>query len=433
MFDDYQSLFPMTSAVDAGEMSIGGVPLSELAATYGTPLYVYDEHHLKHAMRTYVESFAAYPANVHVCYACKALCCNAVVSLAAKQGLGADVASGGELAIALRAGMDAAEMVLHGNNKSREEIAAAVRAGVRFVVVDAEQELDMLAEVTSEQHAHQELLVRVNPGIDTETHRYIRTAHTGSKFGVEPELALTLLKRTSEIESLTGVGVHVHLGSQLLNLDTWRETVEWLAAYAERMRDQGTPMKVLDLGGGLGIPYTPQQHAISIEEFAKTVVDLLVETWNAHGLELPELVIEPGRSVVGRAGVTLYEVGVLKEAGDIRYVNVDGGMSDNHRPMLYQAEYTCMLANRASEPADGTWWIAGKHCESGDVLIEDAPLPHPHTGDLLVVAATGAYGASMASNYNALPKPPIVFVEDGHHRVVVRRETFEDLMTRDMA
>lgn len=432
MFESYRHIFPETAAVADGELTIGGVRTSELVATYGTPVYVYDELHLRRAMARYQESFERYAGGVHVCYAAKALCTRAILELAAQLGLGIDVASGGELTAALDAGVRADRIVVHGNNKSGVELEQAVGAGVRHIVVDAGHELEMLEQVARRIGRRQSILVRVNPDIHVETHRYIRTAHAGSKFGVDSDQASTLLAVANTSDWIVGDGVHVHLGSQVLDLGAWHDAVRWLAAYAVRLDGQGIPLRVLDVGGGLGIPYTPSQTAPTIEEYADTVDGLVTGAWGDAGLALPSLVVEPGRSIAGSAGITLYTVGVLKESGRYRYVNVDGGMSDNPRPMLYQAEYACLLGNRPSEDPDGSWWIAGKHCESGDVLIEDAPLPTPRAGDVLVVAATGAYGASMASNYNAIPRPPVVFVRDGEHRLVVRRETIADLMGRDV-
>lgn len=433
MFDTYRNLLPPSaSADDAGVLSVGGVRLDELAATYGTPLVVYDEDAVEHALRRYVDAFAAYGGSVDVVYACKAFCSTAMLAIVARLGLGADVASGGELAVALRAGVVPMRMVLHGNNKSREELAAAVGAGVGLVVIDSLHELELLEAVARDAGRVQPVLVRVTPGIEAETHHYIRTGHTGSKFGLDPDVAAQAMHRAADAEWLDVRGVHVHLGSQLLDLRAWQVVCDWLAMYARRLSDAGLTIDTVDLGGGLGIAYTEHHHPPTIEQLSGEVIARMTSAWHTAGLTLPRLVLEPGRSIVGRAAVTVYTVGAVKDAGSLRYVNVDGGMSDNIRPMLYQAEYRCLIATRATAEPTSEYWIAGKHCESGDILIEDAPLPDPRPGDLLVVAATGAYTLSMASNYNALARPAVVFTGDGEHRLAVRRETIEDMLARDV-
>jgi diaminopimelate decarboxylase len=345
------------------------------------------------------------------------------------------VSSAGELEVALRAGVDPSRIVLHGNNKSRAELEAAVAARVGLVVLDAESELELLDQVATERGLTQPVLVRVNPDIVVETHRYISTSHAGSKFGVPGEVAARMLERAAASQSLDPRGVHVHLGSQLLDVTPWHTVLQWLAGWARDLRERtGIEIHTLDIGGGLGIAYLETHAPPSPADVAGVVRSILAETWVDAGLRLPHLVIEPGRSIVGQAAITTYRVGVVKETAEdeIRYVNVDGGMSDNPRPVLYQAQYRALLAERANEPATGTWWVAGVHCESGDVLIEDAPLPEPRTGDLLVVPATGAYAASMASTYNMVPRCAVVLVEDGEHHAMLRRETVDDLLARDV-
>jgi diaminopimelate decarboxylase len=432
MYETYRELLPLTADVADGALTIGGVGMRELADTYGTPLFVFDEQHIVDAATRYRDAFAAYPGGVDVAYACKALTTTATLELMAELGIGADVASGGELAIALGAGIEAGRIVMHGNNKSRVELMAAVDAGVGLVVIDSEHELDVLEDVAREAGRIQPVLVRVTPGIEAETHHYIKTGHTGSKFGLDPDAATKVLVRAQASEWLAPQGVHVHLGSQLLDLRAWQMVTAWLAVYATQLRDVGIEVRVLDLGGGLGIAYTEHHRPPSIEQLAAEVIERTTKAWATTGLKLPRLLLEPGRSIVGRAAITLYEVGTVKDAGSLRYVNVDGGMSDNLRPMLYQAEYRCMLPERATDAPTDEYWIAGKHCESGDILIEDAPLPDPRPGDLLAVMCTGAYTHVMASNYNALLRPAVVHVRDGGHRLVVRRETIDDLMAREV-
>jgi diaminopimelate decarboxylase len=418
-------LFPETATIENGELSIAGVPATALADAYGTPLLVYDE-------RTMVEAARAYRAaapHAFVAYGVKAFPNVAVLQLLAAEGLGADVATLGELTVALKAGLPGERLIVHGNNKSSEELEAAARAGAWLVVLDALDEVERAADAGVER-----VLVRVTPGVEADTHPAIRTAHHGSKFGLPPEQALEAVAR-ARAAGLEAAGLHVHIGSQLLDDAAAIETVEWLAGFAERGREElnWTP-HIVDLGGGLGIQYVEGRVPPSIADFVGTLTRHLETQWSSSGLPSPQLVIEPGRSIVGRAGITLYEVGAVKAVADsTTYVAVDGGMSDNPRPQLYQAQYTGLLANRADEPPNGSYVVCGKHCESGDVLIRDLPLPEPKRGDLLAVPATGAYTLTMASNYNLVPRPAAVLVSDGEARLIRRRETIEDLLATDPA
>jgi diaminopimelate decarboxylase len=413
-------LFPETTAVENGELTIAEIGATALAADYGTPLLVYDEQTIVEAARAYR---AAAP-NAFVAYGVKAFPNVGVLKLLADEGLGADVATLGELTIALRAELPGDRLIVHGNNKSSEELEAAARAGAWLVVLDALDEVERAADAGVER-----VLVRVTPGVEADTHPSIRTAHHGSKFGLPPEQALEALAR-ARAAGLDVAGMHVHIGSQLLDDSAAIETVEWLAGFAERCRREldWTP-GIVDLGGGLGIQYVPGRVPPSIREFVGTLVRHLEAQWSSSSLPSPQLVIEPGRSIVGRAGITLYEVGAVKEVTNtITYVSVDGGMSDNPRPQLYDAHYTALLANRANESPNGAYVVCGKHCESGDVLIRDLPLPEPKRGDLLAVAATGAYTLTMASNYNLVPRPAAVLVSDGEAKLIRRRETIDDLL-----
>lgn len=442
MFERLSAVLPKTARVDDdGELVIGDVAVSDLAATFGTPLVIYDEDHLVDAAERYMSAFGASAPDgdddtrsARVVFACKSFCSVGMVELMVRNGLGVDVASGGELAIALAAGVAPSEVIFHGNAKSASELQRAINLGVGIIVVDAPDELDAIERIlsTTEVEVPQRILVRVTPGIETETHQYIRTAHTGSKFGVSPEVARELLTRAQRNPKLDPAGIHIHLGSQLTGLAPWHAMADWLGTYVAELRDIGVTVRILDIGGGLAVPYKPETIPPTIEEFAMEVHTRLKEVWGSIGLPLPQLIVEPGRSIAGSAAITVYKVEVVKDAGDIRYVAVDGGMSDNPRPMLYQAEYSCILPRRATEEATNTYWIAGKHCESGDVLIEDAELPEVVVGDLFAITTTGAYTLSMASNYNALLRPCIVFVKDGKARVVVRRETEEDLLRREV-
>jgi diaminopimelate decarboxylase len=417
-------LFPETAAIEDGALTIAGIPATDLAADYGTPLLVYDEQTIVEAARAYRSA----APNAFVAYGVKAFPNVGVLKLLAAEGLGADVATLGELTIALRAGLLGERLIVHGNNKSSDELEAAARAGAWLVVLDALDEVERATDAGVER-----VLVRVTPGVEADTHPSIRTAHHGSKFGLPPEQALEAVTQ-ARIAGLDVAGLHVHIGSQLLDDSAAIETVEWLAGFAERCRREldWTP-GIVDLGGGLGIQYLPGQVPPSIEEFVSTIVGHLDTQWNGARLPTPQLVLEPGRSIVGRAGITLYEVGSVKAVTDtLIYVSIDGGMSDNPRPQLYQARYTALLANRADESPNGTYAVCGKHCESGDVLIRDLPLPEPKRGDLLAVPTTGAYTLTMASNYNLVPRPAAVLVTDGEAKVIRRRETIEDLLRSEL-
>jgi len=337
-------------------------------------------------------------------YGTKAFPNVAVMRLLAEEGLGADVSTLGELRFAQRAGVPPDRLVVHGNNKSDEELRAAAEAGAAYLVLDSVEELERARVAGVER-----MLARVTPGIEAETHESIRTGHVGSKFGMAPEDALFIRDALS--------GVHVHIGSQLLSLTGAHETLEWLNRF---LRDAEWSPEAIDVGGGLGVATHLDEHAPSIEQFVGAL---------SHGLDVDaRLILEPGRSLVGQAGVTLYRVGTVKRSGDRRWVAVDGGVSDNPRPQLYRARYTAILANRAEEAATTAFGVAGKHCESGDVLIQSVELPKPKRGDLLAVPATGAYTLGMGSNYNAVPRPAVVFVTEGEVRLIRRREMVTDLL-----
>jgi diaminopimelate decarboxylase len=409
------ALFPETAAVEDGELSIGGVLASELAVEFGTPLVVYCERTILGAARAYRE---AAPDAVPL-YSLKAFPNVALLRLLAAEGFGADVSTLGELVFARRAGIEGERIVVHGNNKSDEELRAAAEAEVRFVVLDALDEPERAAAAGVRR-----VLVRVTPGIEADTHEKIRTAHHGSKFGLRPGDALRAAATAREA-GLEVAGVHLHIGSQLLDPRAGLETIDWLKDFAAR---EWVP-EVVDLGGGLGIRYVEGERPPEIREFVTTLLARLADGWPG---EPPQVILEPGRSLVGQAGLTLYRVGVVKRASDeVTYVAVDGGMSDNPRPQLYGARYSALLANRAGEEALHAYDVCGKHCESGDVLIEGVRLPEPRRGDLLAVPATGAYTLSMGSNYNAVPRPAAVLVADGHARLIRSRESVDDLLRHE--
>ena len=417
-------IFHETAAIEDGELVVGGIRTSVLAAEFGTPLVVYDETTILGSVSAYLEA----APGAFVVYGVKAFPNAAILRLLAGEGLGADVSTLGELEIALHAGVLGERLVVHGNNKSDEELAAAARADARFVVLDALDEVER-----AEAAGVRRVLVRVTPGVDADTHPSIRTAHEGSKFGLPPEQAIEAIER-ARAAGLDVAGLHVHIGSQLMDSRAALTTVEWVAAFAARCRDQlGWTLSVIDLGGGLGIQYVKGEAPPTIETFVGELTGHLAHQWAEHGLPVPELILEPGRSLVGRAGLTLYEVGTVKQVSDeITYVAVDGGMSDNPRPQLYGAAYSGLLANRADEEPAGTYVVCGKHCESGDIMIRDLPLPEPRRGDLLAVQATGGYTLAMASNYNSVPRPAAVLVSDGKARLIRTRESLDDLLAHEI-
>jgi diaminopimelate decarboxylase len=417
-------LFPETASIEDGELAVGGIRASALASELGTPLVVYDEATVLAAARAYLDA----APEARVVYGVKAFPNAAILRLLAQEGLGADVSTLGELELALHAGLGGEQLLVHGNNKSDEELEAAARAGAAFVVVDSLDEVERAAAAGVER-----ILVRVTPGVEADTHPSIRTAHEGSKFGLPPEQALDAVERARSV-GLDVAGLHVHIGSQLLDTRAALTTIDWVGEFAQRCRDElGWAPEVVDVGGGLGIRYVEREQPPSIEAFVSELIGRLEQVWAKRELPKPEVILEPGRSLVGRAGLTLYAVGTVKQVSEeIAYVAVDGGMSDNPRPQLYDAAYSGLLANRADEPPAGSYVVCGKHCESGDVMIHGLPLPEPKRGDLLAVPGTGAYTLAMASNYNSVPRPAAVLVAHGEARVIRQRETIDDLLAKEV-
>jgi diaminopimelate decarboxylase len=400
-------VYPLGSRLDEqGRLEVGGCDVIELAREFGTPAYVYAEDDMRARARAYVEAFRARTERFEVIYASKAFPCTAAYRLLAEEGLSTDVASGGELHLALAGGFEPARIHMHGNNKTPAELDYALRVGVGHIVVDSFDEVERL------RGSGARVLLRVTPGIKPSTHSYIQTGQEDSKFG----FGLDDVPRGVAACADAGLaldGLHAHIGSQVFELEAFERLAEVLAEIGD--------WPLLNLGGGLGIAYTRDDHPPSIEDY----VDALLRRAPDHVTVL----CEPGRSLVGNAGVTLYTVGTVKR--NVRtYVAVDGGMADNLRPMLYGARYEAEIADRFGGSDRVT--IAGMHCESGDILVEDATLDDPRVGDVLVMPATGAYGHAMANNYNALPRPPVIFCREGDARVVVRRETYDDLTSRDV-
>ncbi len=444
-----QHLMPLTAQVNAADhLEIGGCDVVELLQRFGSPLYILDETTLRQACRQYRDAFQTYyPGESLVLYASKAWNCLAVCAIAASESLGIDVVSGGELYTALQAGVSADHLYLHGNNKDLSELQLAIQSNCT-IVVDNWHELKILAALvgnapvaTSEHQAiapipdldHPvRIMVRLTPGIECHTHEYIRTGHIDSKFGFDPDQLESVFQFISQQSGFDFVGLHAHIGSQIFELDPHSDLTQVMVGWFQKAKDYNLPVRELDLGGGLGIRYTESDDPPSIDTWAKVICEGIVKACEQHQIELPKLLAEPGRSLIGTACVTAYTVGSQKTVPGIRsYIAVDGGMSDNPRPITYQSLYRAMLGNRMSAPMTETVTVAGKHCESGDILIQNAQLPPTQTGDTLVVPATGAYNYSMASNYNRVPRPAAVLVRDGEASVILRRETYQDLLHQD--
>ena len=415
-------VYPIGSRINEhGHLEVGGCDVVELAAEFGTPAYVYAEDDIRIRARAYLDALGERSDDFEVLYASKALPVSAVYRLLAKEGLSVDVASGGELHTALRAGFDPARIYMHGNNKTADEIRMAAAAGVGHLIVDSFDEIERCEEVLD---SHQDVLIRVTPGIKPSTHDFVQTGQLDSKFGfgLEDGLAARAIERVLGSEVLNLVGLHAHIGSQIFELEPYTLAIRALGELA------GDWCRLLNVGGGLGIAYTAEDDPPSIDDYVDVKVRGVTEVFERP----PRLLIEPGRSLVGNAGLTVYTVGTVKEIPDLRtYVAVDGGMSDNLRPMLYGSRYEALVANRADAAPDTLATVAGMHCESGDVLVRDTKLADPQVGDLLVTPATGAYGHAMANNYNGVPRPPVILCSAGEARVVVRRETYDDLLARD--
>jgi diaminopimelate decarboxylase len=413
-----------TRVNERGHLVVGGCDLVDLVAEFGTPAYIYAEEDIRARARSYLDAFNARSEDFEVLYASKAAPITAIYRMLAEQGLSVDVASGGELHMALRAGFDPARIYLHGNNKTEAELRYAVEAGVGHVIVDSFVEIARLDGMLDRP---QDVLIRVTPGILPSTHSYVQTGGLDSKFGfgLEDGLASRAVAEVLGSRNLRLVGLHAHIGSQIFELEPYVAAIEALAGLV----DGEWECRILNVGGGLGIAYTSEDDPPPIDAY----VDVKVRGVERVFDPVPRILIEPGRSLVGNAGVTAYEIGTVKEIPGVRtYLSVDGGMSDNLRPMLYGSRYEAVVANRAAAVPETLATVAGMHCESGDILITDVLLADPGPGDVLVTPATGAYGHAMASNYNGVPRPPVVFCREGDARLVVRSETWDDLLARDV-
>ncbi|MFW0780295.1 diaminopimelate decarboxylase [Rossellomorea marisflavi] len=421
---------------EQGQLIIGGVNTVKLAEQYGTPLYIYDTSLIRERARGFKDTFEELGVKAEVAYASKAFSSIAIFQLMKEEGLSLDVVSGGELHTAIKAGFPVEKIHFHGNNKSYEELAMALKLGIGCIVVDNFHELELIGAILAERGGSTRVLLRVTPGIEAHTHDYILTGQEDSKFGFDlgNGQAEEAMKKAVAMEGIELLGLHCHIGSQIFETTGFilaaRKIIDTVASWKEQ---HGFVPQVINLGGGFGIRYTNEDQPIPPAQYVKDMITVVKEEVERHGLDMPEIWIEPGRSLVGDAGTSLYSIGSTKVVPEVRkYVAIDGGMSDNIRPALYRAKYEAVLANKAGTPVEETVSIAGKCCESGDMLIWDLPLPVSEPGDLLAVFCTGAYGYSMANNYNRIPRPPVVFVEGGKDRLVVKRETYEDILSLDL-
>lgn len=428
-------VWPLTARRgDDGALRLGGLDVRDLAAEFGTPAFLLDEEDLRSRCRAWRDAFP----DADVYYAGKAFLCTALARWVAEEGLSLDVCTGGELAVALKADFPTERLLFHGNNKSVSELARAVGAGVGRVVLDSFEEIVRLAAVAEQAGVRQRVYVRVTPGVEAHTHEFVQTGQEDQKFGfsLASGAAQEAVRRVLALPALDLVGLHCHIGSHIFDVRGFSLAAHRMVGLlAEVKAEHGVELPELDLGGGQGIAYTSADDPMDVADYAAGLVAILQRECAAAGLAVPRLAVEPGRALVGPSTLTLYEVGTVKELPGLRtYVSVDGGMSDNIRTALYDARYTVALASRDSEAAPRTVTVVGKHCESGDVVAHDVPLPADVVpGDLLAVPASGAYHRSMASNYNHVPRPPVVAVRDGAARLVVRRETEADLLALDVS
>ena len=426
------ALFPLTAEVENDHLIIGGCDSVALVEEFGTPLYVFDEFSLRHHCAEFKTEFGKRYPDTTVIYASKAFTCKAMLLLVKEEGLGLDVVSGGELGIARSVGFPMEKVYFHGNNKSAAELEMALQWGIGRIVVDNFHELNMLREIAGKRS--NDILLRLSPGIDPHTHQYITTGTVDSKFGFTLSTWDEAVASAMSAPNLNLVGLHFHLGSLIFEIEPYQKAVEVVLEFVAAMRQKyGFELRELNIGGGFGIQYTLEATPPPISTFAELITTEIINRCRELKLPLPRLVIEPGRAIVGQAGVALYRVGAVKDIPGIRYyVSVDGGMGDNIRQALYGARHEAMVANRASAKEGGKVTIAGKFCESGDILIRDVSLPPVAAGDIIAVADCGAYCLPLSSNYNATYRPAVVLVREGKARLIRRRETLEDLTRCDL-
>lgn len=422
---------------NAGHLELGGCDTVYAAEKFGTPLYLMDEERIRQNMRRYKNSIDKFYDGKGLClYASKAFSAVYIYKVAAQEGLGVDVVSGGELYTALKAGFDASKIVFHGNNKSYEELEMAIESGVGRIIVDSREELSMIDELSRDRDIVTKIMVRIKPGIDAHTHEFISTGQIDSKFGfsLENGEAFDFISDALSYKNIEITGIHCHLGSQMFLYEPFRLGGEvMMNFYAELKEKLGLQLGELNLGGGFGIKYTEGDTPVDYEGYIESVSGVIRDICAKRGIEMPFIYMEPGRSIVGDAGITLYTVGSVKDIKDVRkYVSIDGGMGDNPRYILYGAEHDGILANRPEAKATEKVTVCGKCCESGDIIMENVMMPEMHRGDILAVMSTGAYNYTMASNYNRLPRPAVVMAQRGELKLIVRRESYEDIIRNDI-
>jgi len=428
-----EGILPRTAKVTGdGVLAIGGLSVTELARRFGTPLYIYDEETIRSNCRRYVQTLRQHYPKALPIYASKAYSDPHVVKIAAEEGMGLDVVSSGEIAVAKAASFPLENAYFHGNNKLPDELDYALTVGVGRIVVDNFYELDLLNEVAGRHGKRQPILLRLGPGVEAHTHDYIKTGAIDSKFGfaIPTGQAEEAVAKAVKLPHLDLVGIHAHIGSQIFDIPPYLDTINILLDFAQKMTQKyGLRLRELSPGGGWGIRYTEADRFPPVEELAERVTSALKQRISQLGWELPRLIVEPGRSIIGPAGVALYTVGSSKHIPGVRtYVAVDGGMADNIRPALYGARYTVLVGNRMHDQPTEKVSIAGRYCESGDILFKDVTLPPLRPGDLIAVPASGAYCLAMSSNYNMVPRPAVVLVKDGQARLIRRRESLDDLL-----
>ena len=433
---DNASLFPIGSTLsENGHLNIGGRDVTELAKEYGTPLYIYDEATIRTMARTFVKEFGTRYANTVVAYASKAFLTKAMARIANEEGLSLDVVSGGEIAAAISAGFPAARMDFHGNNKTPDELIYAVESGVGTIVVDGFHELKLLNHLAEERGVEQGIMLRLSPSVDAHTHGHTTTGILDVKFGfsIESGESTIAIRQALDSSNLDLKGIHFHLGSPIFELEPYSQAIDTVLDYLAQFKSEGLNLREFSPGGGFAIGYTRNQPPPPISAYADVITSMLTKKCNQLGFDLPKLIIEPGRSIVGRAGVAIYTVGVIKDIPTVRtYVSLDGGMGDNIRPALYGSEYEAVVANKMTVDTDHeVVTLAGKYCESGDILVKDISLPTIESGDIIAIPSSGAYCLAMSSNYNMNPRPAVVMVKDGTSKVIRRRETYQDLIALD--
>ena len=422
---------------EKGHLTIGGADTVDIAEKYGTPVIVYDENQIRKNCRAFVNSINEYyDGKGRVLYASKAFSCLEMCRIAHEENMGLDVVSGGEIYTALKAGFPAEKMYFHGNNKSLDEIKYALESGVGRIVIDNPEELQTISELAKTTGITANIYMRIKPGIDAHTHNFIRTGQIDSKFGfaLETGEAMECVKLASKAENVNLIGLHCHIGSQIFDIAPFVHAGEVMMKFiADIKNETGIVIEELDLGGGFGIKYLESDKPVKFEDYMDPVSKAVKESAEKYGVPVPFILIEPGRSIAGAEAVTLYTVGAVKKIPDVRtYVSVDGGMTDNPRYILYQSSYTVLCANKADKPRDMTVTVAGKCCESGDIIQENTDIQTVEKGDILAVLSTGAYNYSMASNYNRVPRPAVLMVKDGKARTVINRETYEDMVKNDI-